>query len=135
MLLVVTGENSSSANAPVALPLLLALSLSRANSLSNSSSSWSRCAVKLVELALDTNHAWPFDSRADDDIAAPARKSQSESFLSFADNVVRLNSSLVTSFRSFVPPAVVASDRGWFPTVRCVLDLLFGRMICCGFRR
>jgi hypothetical protein len=68
-------------------------------------------------------------------MAAPARRSQSESFLSFADNVVRLNSSLVTSLRSFVPPGVFAPDRGSFPAARCVLDLLFGSVMCCGFRR
>jgi hypothetical protein len=140
LLLVVTGENSSSAsNAAAALLalllfILLFCSLSFASSRSNSSSSSSRC--RLVELALDTNQVWPFDSLVDEEIAAPARRTQSESFLSSAESELRFNSSLVTPFLSLVPPGVVGPDRGccWF-TNRCVLDFDFGRERFVGFRR
>jgi hypothetical protein len=70
-------------------------------------------------------------------MAAPARNSQSESFLSFADRELRLNPSLVWPFRSLVPPGVVTADRGCRDGSRCVLDLLFGkeRFVCFWFRR
>ena len=89
-----------------------------------------------MELARETSHACPLDSRVDDEMEAPARNNQSESFLSSADKELRLSSSLVKVFRSFVPPGVVGTCRGCFPEAsRCVLDLLFGRVMCAGFFR
>src|SRR5450432_1671072 len=93
LILVVKGENSSSASA--ALPLLLFSRDSRslANCLSKASSSSSSCPVRLVELALETNQDWPFNSLVSDDIKAPARSSQSESFRSVTVSELRLGSS------------------------------------------
>jgi hypothetical protein len=105
---------------------LLVCSLSFASSRSSCSSSSSRCPVKLVELALDTSQAWPLDSRADEEIEAPARRSQSESFLSFADSV-RFRSS---PFRDLL----LCRGCGRFD-IRCVLDLDFASARSFGFRK
>lgn len=59
-----------------------------------------------------------------------ALNNQSESFLSLA---LTDKSPLVTVCLNLVPPGVVGACRGDLPTVRCVLDLLFGRWICDGF--
>lgn len=57
---------------------------------------------------------------------APARSSQSELFLSFSDNVLRLRSSLVILL-ILVPPGVVTPGRFVLRDAKLVLDLLLGR--------
>ena len=116
---------------PLRLPLRLACSLAFASSWSNASSSSSFCLLRLVELALDTSHACPFDSRVEEDIAVPVRKSQSESFLSLGLSALKLNSSLVIPLRNF---GVVVPDRGCVLGGRWILDLLFARPVFTGLR-
>lgn len=81
----------------------------------------------LVELARETSHACPFDSRAELAMEAPVRRIQAGSFWSSEKKGgVGLVSSLRVVRRSFLRPGVEVPDRSCRTARRCVLDLDFG---------
>jgi len=67
----------------------------------------------------------------EEEIAVPARRSQSESLPSLGLSVLKLSPSLVTPLRSF---GVVVPDRGCEFGGRWMLDLLFARPVFIGLR-
>lgn len=90
-----------------------------------------------MELARETSHACPFDSRVEEEIVAPALRSQSESFLSASERAwVSFPAGVKAGLPSFERPGVEGTDRAdlCLAPRRWVLDLLFGRERWAGLR-